>query len=128
MFKGYNIVTATRSVFRKCATFSGRATRSEFWWFVVPACLVWKVFGIYVSQGEVAPPEVEFGSGLLCLVGMMLYFSVAVRRLHDTGRSAWNLLWLFLPFIGWIILLVYYCQDSQAGTNKYGESEKYPNA
>ncbi len=59
---------------------------------------------------------------------MMLYFSVAVRRLHDTGRSAWNLLWLFLPFIGYIILLVYYCQDSQAGTNKYGESEKYPNA
>jgi len=54
--------------------------------------------------------------------------SVSVRRLHDTGRSAWNLLWAFLPFIGCIILIVYYSLDSDAGTNKYGESEKYPNA
>ncbi len=68
----------------------------------------------------------------ICLIVFDLIFllpclAVWVRRLHDTGRSAWNILWVLLPIIGWIVLFVYACLDSQKGSNKYGPSEKYPN-
>lgn len=53
---------------------------------------------------------------------------VIVRRMHDTGRNGWNWLWLFYPFLGNILLQVFLCLDSERGPNKYGPSEKYPEA
>jgi uncharacterized membrane protein YhaH (DUF805 family) len=50
--------------------------------------------------------------------------AVGVRRLHDTGRSGWNLLLALIPLIGAIILLVYFFQDSAVGENKYGVNTK----
>ena len=51
--------------------------------------------------------------------------AVSVRRLHDTGRSGFNLFWVFLPVIGAILLLVYFVTASNPGDNAYGpEPEK----
>ena len=50
--------------------------------------------------------------------------AVAVRRLHDTGRAGW---WIFIgliPLVGWIVLIVFYVQDSDAGDNAYGANPK----
>ena len=52
--------------------------------------------------------------------------AVGVRRLHDTGKSAWFLLFYLVPFVGGIIMIVFYAIDSTPGTNQYGTSEKYP--
>lgn len=115
----YNIVTATRSVLRQYANFSGRATRSEFWWFYLAYTLVLVALNLVLGEENLVAP--------LCSLALLLpSLAVGVRRLHDTGRSGWNLLWCLLPLVGAIILLVFNCQDSQTGTNQYGESEKYP--
>ena len=82
-------------------------------------------------------------SFLLFIVCSILFFvlwlaliipswAVTFRRLHDVGQPGWWLLGTFIPFpfIGLIfsvIILVFCCQDSKPGTNRYGRSEKYPN-
>ncbi len=52
--------------------------------------------------------------------------AVGIRRLHDTGKSGWWLLIALVPFVGIIVLIVFFCQDSTPGVNQYGTSEKYP--
>ncbi len=68
------------------------------------------------------------GSGVLQSVYYLAVFlpslAVAVRRLHDTGRSGWWFLIILVPFVGWIVLLVFMVLDSQPGSNEYGENPK----
>jgi uncharacterized membrane protein YhaH (DUF805 family) len=45
--------------------------------------------------------------------------AVYTRRFHDTNRSGWNILWIFLPIAGWIVSLVYLFQRGTEGENKY---------
>jgi len=59
-------------------------------------------------------------SGLLSLALLIPGLAVSVRRLHDIGKSGWNLLWAFLPLIGIILLLVWNCRKGDAGDNDYG--------
>jgi len=56
------------------------------------------------------------------LAVLLPYLGVGARRLHDTGRSGWWLLLLLIPFIGWVVLLIFYVLESQAGENQYGPS------
>ncbi len=49
---------------------------------------------------------------------------MTVRRLHDTGRSGWWVLIGFIPLVGGIILLVFMCQDSEPGANRFGANPK----
>lgn len=135
-----------KTCFQKFADFSGRARRSEYWWF-------------YLFYTLISSFTCGLGT-LACFIPMM---AVTVRRLHDTGRSGW---WYFLPMIviivgmcifiplaiagdasknDWmtgsgaviyllsmlaclaisIMLLVFCCQDSDREENKYGPSPKY---
>ncbi|TJY41720.1 DUF805 domain-containing protein [Cohnella pontilimi] len=63
-------------------------------------------------------------SGLYALAILLPSLAVSVRRLHDTGRSGWWLLIGLIPLIGAIILLVFTCQDSQPGDNRYGPNPR----
>lgn len=67
-------------------------------------------------------PEVL--SGLYSLFILIPSLAVAVRRLHDTGRSGWWILIGLIPIIGAIILILFDCQDSQENENKYGSNPK----
>jgi len=49
---------------------------------------------------------------------------VTIRRLHDTDRSGWNLLWGLIPLIGTIMLIVFYCTDGTPGPNRFGPDPK----
>ncbi|MBO5716803.1 MAG: DUF805 domain-containing protein [Alistipes sp.] len=101
------------------ADFTGRARRTEYWMFAL----------------------VNFGIALLLelILGFtFLYFltyayslaifipslAVCVRRLHDIGRSGWWYLIGLIPVIGWILLIVWFCTDSQPGANKWGPNPK----
>src|SRR4051794_17675133 len=110
---------AIRSVFSKYVGFSGRARRSEFWWFTLFAVILYIVVAII---------DAAIGSSILgIIVGLALLLpslAVTVRRLHDTGRSGWWILIGIIPVIGAIVLLVFECQDSQPGTNAHGPSPK----
>ena len=94
---------------KKYAQFEGRSRRSEYWLFVLVNFLI----GL-----------IPYIGWLWSLVVLVPGIAVVVRRLHDTGRSGWNYLWVFLPVVGWIILFIFMCMDSQPGANQYGYNPK----
>jgi uncharacterized membrane protein YhaH (DUF805 family) len=114
------------AVKQKYADFSGRARRSEYWYFLlfymlvlIALSVVDVVLGWFSSDAGVGVL-----SGIYTLALLIPSLSVSVRRLHDTDRSGWWLLIGLLPLIGGIVLLVFFVQDSQAGANRFGPNPK----
>ena len=120
---------------QKYATFRDRASRSEFWWFVLFNMIVGIVAGLFDSLLGFAPQaDLVTGNGavsasyqasgpitvITSLALLVPNLAVAVRRLHDTGRSGWWLLIVLIPLIGALILLWWYIKPSEPGTNKWG--------
>lgn len=116
------------TAWKKYAQFSGRARRSEFWLWTLFVVLVNFVLGFLSGIFSVISPEIELVLDGLSTIASLAFlipgWAVFCRRMHDTGRSGWNWLWLLLPIIGIIIVLVFECQDSQPGPNKYGPNPK----
>lgn len=94
------------------ADFTGRARRSEYWWFVLFHFILLLIPGVNVIWA------------LAAIIPMM---AVTIRRLHDTGKSGWCVLFALLPLVGTILLIVWCCQDSSQDSNRYGKSPKYRN-
>ncbi len=150
---------AVKTCFKKYVDFSGRARRSEFWWFsllnyIIGICtyalVSWKLgvqealqsqtveaafdqdkYNALIAQAE-SVDNTFFP--LLCLLGIISLamllpsLAVTVRRLHDTGRSGWLILLLFIPLvncIAGIVLFIFELLDSKPEDNKYGPSPKY---
>ncbi|MBB5709685.1 DUF805 domain-containing protein [Sphingomonas xinjiangensis] len=118
-----SFTTAIKTCFRKYASFRGRAPRSEFWFFT----LFWfgVCFAAIILDTMLGWSGEEAGAGplyALAAIGLFLpSISVAVRRLHDTDRSGWRYWLVLFPLIGFIFLLVWFCQPGTAGENQYGE-------
>lgn len=111
---------AVKTCFDKYATFEGRARRSEYWFFTlflvvasIVAAILDAVIGAPVTQA------------LLFLGTIVPGIAVAVRRLHDTDRSGWLYLIAFVPLVGFILLIVWFCQDSKPAPNQWGPSPKH---
>ena|ERR1700722_10916163 len=120
-------------VLKKYATFGGRARRREYWMFVLMNIFV--SFGITLAAWMVGILAgialVGRGDGVMdmgavigslvsvvySLAGLIPRLAVAVRRLHDTGRSGW---WILFPVVNFILL----CLDSQPNENGYGPNPK----
>lgn len=112
---------------QKYATFTGRARRSEYWFFVLFQVIVCVVAAILDSVLGLTIGDLSYGV-LYCLSALALLLpslAVVIRRLHDIGRSGWWILIALVPFIGGLVLLVFACLDSQPQANKYGPSPKY---
>ena len=92
----------------KYADFSGRASRSEYWWFML--------FLVLVSAGASMISPVL--SGLFSLGTLLPALAAATRRLHDTNRSGWWQLITLVPVIGFIILLIFLAQEGTTGDDK----------
>lgn len=117
-----------KAVFSKYAEFSGRARRSEYWYFTLFTVIIYIALYIPVVALAVAESSLVIMPavllGLFALAVFIPSLAVAVRRLHDTGRSGWFYLISFIPFVGGIILIIFLVQDSQPGTNKWGPNPK----
>ena len=119
--------------------FEGRAPRSEYWWFELFAALLVIVtlvldgfLGTYAvtSSGRM----IGFINSIFLLAILLPSIAVAVRRLHDTDRSGWFFLLILTPivgaffgdigllvsFVGWIVLLVFFVQRGDSGSNRFG--------
>lgn len=125
-----------KAIFDNYANFTGRARRSEYWYFylfniiiMVPLLIA---FVAFADEGGGLEPISLIALILLIIVGLLLFIpslAVAVRRLHDTGKSGWWYLIGVIPivsYIGSIVLLVFYCMDSEPFTNKWGPNPKMP--
>ena len=123
-----DFMDALTTVFRnKYATFSGRASRSEFWWGYLGYFVIATVLQIFALVGGIAlidAGELALLPGLIALVGIVAMIiptiAVSVRRMHDTGKSGWMLLILIIPCIGFILWIVWMVEDGQAHDNAYG--------
>lgn len=101
-------VESVRTCFKKYADFNGCASLSEFWWWFLFTVIAGLVLGVISNKLSAAFSLATIVPGL----------AVAARRLHDTDRSGWLQLLVFIPIIGWILLLVWYVQDSKT-PNRY---------
>ena len=113
-------VNSYLEVWKKYAVFSGRASRSEFWYFNLFNAIV--IVALVIVDTTAGTSGVLTGIYVLAL--LLPSLGVTVRRLHDTNHSgAWILLSI-VPLIGGIVLLVFEVQDSDAGTNTYGPNPR----
>ncbi len=117
-------------VLQQYTDFEGRARRKEYWMFTLVNFLITMALQALTFMVAGMNPESTLGlflSGILALYGLGVLIpslAVTVRRLHDTNRSGWWILINFIPVIGFIVMLVFLVQDSQPGTNQYGENPK----
>lgn len=113
-------------VLENYVNFTGRARRAEFWWYFLANLIISIVLNIIDAA-------IGFGSGyggvLSAIYGLAVLLpglAVGIRRLHDTDKSGWWLLLVFIPIVGLIVLIVFWATDGTRGANDYGMSEKYP--
>lgn len=99
---------AIKICFAKYATFEGRASRPEYWWFFLFVLLCAFVMWI------------PFIGWALALALIIPSIAVAVRRLHDTDRTGWWYLISFVPIIGFIVIIIFLAQKGTDGKNRYG--------
>lgn len=116
---------AISRAFSKYCCFTGRASRSEYWWFCLFGFIVGLVFGLpkgilgglnYLDAAD----GVNLVSQIVSLAFLLPSLGLFFRRMHDTNRSGWNILWILLPVVGFIILLIYLTKSSCPAENKYG--------
>jgi len=113
-------IQAVKSAFARYATFEGRASRSEYWWFYLFVIVVNAILSL-LSGTEETGSNLFFSliSMIFALATIVPGFAVACRRLHDTNRSGWRQLWA-LTIIGVIPLIIWLCQRGTEGPNRFG--------
>lgn len=112
---------AIASGFRNYVGFSGRAARSEYWY--------WVLFVVLLSIVTLVIDMAIFGytdsgiyplNAIATLATFLPGLAVSVRRLHDIDRTGWWLLLILIPLIGGIILIVWACLRGTVGPNRFG--------
>ena len=112
-------VEAVKACLSKYADFSGRARRSEYWYWV-----------LYVIAVDIVTTVLDkaIGTSFLYYLGAVALLvpsiAVGVRRMHDLGKSGWYLLIGLIPLVGWVIVIVWAATEGQPETNAYGDSPK----
>ena len=103
--------------FKNYAVFDGRAHRTAYWMFALINIVISFALGFVCGI-------LGLGAGLSATISVVYSLAVlipglavAVRRLHDIGRSGW---WILFPLVN----LVFLCLDSQPGENEFGPNPK----
>ncbi|MEX3229128.1 DUF805 domain-containing protein [Escherichia coli] len=110
------------SVLKNYVGFSGRARRKEYWMFTLINAIVGAIINVIQL---ILGLELPYLSMLYLLATFLPVLALAIRRLHDTDRSGdWALLF-FVPFIGWLVLLFFFCTEGTSGSNRYGNDPKF---
>lgn len=107
-------------VIKNYVGFSGRATRTEYWMFVLVNFIV-SLIAMLIDYVLGSWRIIYY---LYTLAIFLPSLAVLVRRLHDIGRTGWWMLIVLVPLLGWIVLIIYACTDSQDRENAYGPNPK----
>lgn len=109
--------------FQRYADFEGRSRRSEYWYFALFNALA--AYALLFIGGFINPFVGVGLYGIYILGAIIPSLAVAVRRMHDVGKSGWLLLISLIPLVGAILLLIWFVTDSDPGVNQWGDSPKY---
>ena len=101
--------------FSNYVNFSGRACRSEYWYWIL-FIIIADIVAAIIDQAL----GIQLVTGLFGLVTIIPNIAIAIRRLHDLDRTGWWILLGFIPLIGWIILLIWYVTKGTDGPNRFG--------
>ncbi|MEE8046032.1 MAG: DUF805 domain-containing protein [Dehalococcoidia bacterium] len=116
-----NFSNALSAYYSNYSNFSTRTSRSGFWW-----AAVWQ--WIVLAPALILSITVPTIGGVVYFLVVIVHFvpnlSVAVRRLHDIGRSGWWLLIGVIPLIGAVVLLIFYLTPSSWGPNDWGTPDE----
>lgn len=115
------MIEAYKSLLLNAFNFSGRTRRRDYWLaylFNFLTLICFSILTLYISI------IFYIFNVLYCLFLFIPMLSLTIRRLHDSGKSAFNLLWPFIPIIGSIIFIVFLCLPGDLGNNKYGDDSK----
>lgn len=105
-----------RVVLERYAQFDGRSARPEFWWYVLAGVIINVVLNLLSTASDIF----TILAYIYALAVLIPGIAVAIRRLHDTGKSGWFLLLGLIPCIGAIILIVFWATEGTRGPNQYG--------
>ncbi|GLB52529.1 aminopeptidase [Neptunitalea chrysea] len=111
-------------VLRQYVDFKGRARRQEYWMFILFNIIFSIVAAILDMLLGTGLDDVGVIRTLYSLVVFLPGFAVAVRRLHDVGKSGWMCLVGLIPLVGAIWLIVLMATDGEPGENKWGPNPK----
>ena len=118
-FKTYFLDVITKNY----VNFEGRATRKQFWMYVLFQVIVAFVLNLLSMMDNFVGTLFWIVALLYSLAVILPGLAIGVRRLHDTNRSGWWWLIYFLPIIGWIVLLVFWVLPSTPGQNRFGTAK-----
>lgn len=133
------IVNAVKEFFTRYVDFKGRTSRATYWWTILGLFILGFIIGFVSSLIFGAAPTINANTNIEAGEALKIYFSSAtnvisfiislitiipgiamsIRRLHDINKSGWFYLLSFIPFIGQIILLVFYCMPTVDEGNNY---------
>ena len=117
---------AVAKCYRKYFVFKGRASRAEYWWCFAAAFLfAWPLRLAETEEGNWFA-ILSFIYFILTLSVAMPLLSAWTRRMHDVGKSGWSWLFVFVPIVGWILLLRWTTKEGSPVANKYGEPDNHP--
>jgi uncharacterized membrane protein YhaH (DUF805 family) len=107
------MITYYQEALKKYAVFTGRSRRSEYWYFVLINFIISLILPLFGQVGSLL-------SYIYILAIIIPGLAVSIRRLHDTNRTGWWIFLALIPFVGAIVLLVFFATDSDPATNEYG--------
>jgi len=111
-----DFTTSVRTCLEKYATFTGRAQRSELWWFVL-FNFVGSIILNVVDTAILGMPALS----VLWSLGLLIPgIAVAVRRMHDLDKSGWWIFIVLIPLIGIILYIYWFVQRGTIGANRFG--------
>lgn len=114
-----NFFEAISAGFRNYVNFSGRAIRSEYWYwtlFIILISIVTSVIDIVVLGATQFSPLTT----VVSLATLLPSLGVSIRRLHDLDRTGWWILLALIPLVGAIILIIWACTRGTVGPNRFG--------
>ena len=108
---------------RRYGDFGGRSPRKEYWMFWAMTTALSAIVWVTEKALNVDQAFGPWGSVSLCVTLALLIpsLALAVRRLHDADHRGWNLLLLFLPLVGWGLLIYLLARKGTSGRNRFGE-------
>ena len=111
-----NFVESIQTCYKKFFDFSGRASKSEYWWFQLYNAIIYVL--TFVFQGDLV-----LLFSILIIVNLIPVYAVGVRRIHDSDTSGWFVLISLIPLIG-LYIFVLLLQDGSKGKNRFGIKPK----